>query len=566
MKARPFWKRLALTCGALVWLGISLPANAQLDIFEGGGEKPPPGRRGFTFGPIKINKQAGAKEMARGNTFYAQKNYAAASLMFYRVVKNAAGSRYFQAAQFQLALSLYRMGLFHAALDYFTDIIRVGVSHRYFKRALTYSITVSRKLRNESMFLGKLRNFNIKDFPNQYRDELLYLLGKYYFQRRDLALEKRLPAAQRLLNRVRSRKPEFFARAQYILGAIYDSAGAAHANKAAQAFKRSARAAMRIKDKKMRQRVFELGIMGIARIHYSSEHFTGATYWYQAIPRNSPRWLDSIFEMAWSFLRVGKYEETLGIIHTLRSPYFQNEFYPEVGILRAVSYFERCRYSQVKKIIGSYLKRYRPMINELNRYLVENPTDLKMYATIKKLRDQREEKETTVKGLEDDPQDQMFQRILKLTFRDKPLQFLFLYINELEKEIQIIRASSQAWQQSSIGIEMMKRLREDLASKIKDAGARARDRIQGAQNELKALVGQALKINYETLSAQKDRINRASSQSGGFTMRVKGQDDKNRKLITVSVSDDYTFWPFQKEYWIDELGYYRYRIKGECHR
>lgn len=566
MKARPFWKRLALTCGALAWLGFSLPANAQLDIFEGGGDKnPPPGRRGFTFGPIKINKQAGAKEMARGNTFYAQKNYAAASLMFYRVVKNAAGSRYFQAAQFQLALSLYRMGLFHAALDYFTDIIRTGANHRYFKRALTYSITVSRKLQNESMFLGKLRNFNVNDFPNQYRDELLYLLGKYYFQRLDLPLEKRLPLAQRLLNRVRSRKPEFFARAQYILGAIYDSAGSRHANKSAQAFKRSARAAMRIKDKKMRQRVFELGIMGIARIHYSSEHFSGATYWYQAIPRNSPRWLDSIFEMAWSFLRVGKYEETLGIIHTLRSPYFRNEYYPEVGILRAVSFFERCRYSEVKKIVKEYLGRYRPLITSLGSFLRRNPSDEKMYKALKDLRNQQEEK-TNVAGLEDDPSEQMFQRILKLTFRDKPLQVLFLYIKELEREIQIIQQSSQAWQQSSIGLEMMKRLREDHVNKIKDAGARARDRIQKAQRELQSLIGQALKIQYETLSAQKDRINKASRESGGFTMRVKGQDDKNRKLITVSVADDYTFWPFNGEYWVDELGYYRYRIKGECHR
>lgn len=111
--ARPLWKRLALFCGALMGLGFTFPAQAQLDIFENNNQEPP-GRRGFTFGPIKLNKQAGSREMARGNTFYADKNYAAASLMFYRVVKDAAGSRYFQAAQFQLALSLYRMGLFHA--------------------------------------------------------------------------------------------------------------------------------------------------------------------------------------------------------------------------------------------------------------------------------------------------------------------------------------------------------------------------------------------------------------------------------------------------------------------
>lgn len=565
MMARPLWKRLALLCGALMGLGFAFPAQAQLDIFENNNQEPP-GRRGFTFGPIKLNKQAGSREMARGNTFYADKNYAAASLMFYRVVKDAAGSRYFQAAQFQLALSLYRMGLFHAALDYFTDIIRAGANHRYFKRALTYSITVSRKLQNESMFLGKLRSFNVSDFPNQYRDELLYLLGKYYYLREDLSIEKRLPLAQRLLNRVRSQKPEFYARAQYILGAIYDTSDRAElAGKSAQAFKRAARAAMRIQDKEMRQRVFELGIMGIARIHYSAKHFGGSTYWYQAIPRNSPRWLDALFEMSWAFLRRGKYEETLGIIHTLRSPYFKNEYYPEVGILQAVSFFERCRYTEVKKIVQDYLTQYRPLVASLNSFLQRNPNDEAMYKALSELRNQQEEK-TKVAGLEDDPSEQMFQRILNLTFRDKPLQVLFSYIKELEGELAIIQQSSQAWQQSAIGLEMAKRLREERVKKIKEAGARARERILKAQTELQGLIGQALKIQYETLSAQKERINKAANESGGFTMRVKGQENKDRKLISVSVADDFTFWPFQNEYWIDELGYYRYRIKGECHR
>ena len=563
MMSQPLWRGLVLGLG-LAWCLPFLPAaQAQLDIFEKNNDAPPPRRRGFTFGTIRLNTQGGQKEMQQGNTFYAQGNYAAASLMFYRVVKNAAGSRFFPTAQFQLGITLYRMGLYHAAIDHFTDIIRTGPSHSYFKQAISYVLTISRKLKNEAMFLGKLRTFSTSTIPPKQRNELFYLLGKYYFQRRDLPLEKRLPLAMDLLRKVRTNEPEFYARAQYIIGAVYDAAIPSQPNNAARAFKSAARAAMKIQDKEIRQRVFELGILGIARIHYSAKHFSGAARWYQAIPRNSPRWLESLFEMAWSYLRLGRYEETLGLMHTLESPYFKNEYYPELGILRAVGFFERCRYSEVKNIIKAYLERYRPLLASIKDFTKRNPNDGKMFQALIDI--QRQQDDNTA-GLDDDPSAQMFQRILKLAFRDKPLQVMFSYIKEIDRELSVIESSSAAWKQSEIGVELIANLRKDRLKKISEAGARARRRILQAQNELQVMIGQALKIRYETLGAEKDRMSQASNASGGFTMKTKGKVDKNRQLITVSVADDYTFWPFQGEYWVDELGYYRYRIKGECHR
>ncbi len=67
-------------------LGAAKVAWAQLDIFEKPQDRPPPRRRGFTFGTIRVGGRGGRKLVVQGNRFYSQGNFAAASLKFARLV------------------------------------------------------------------------------------------------------------------------------------------------------------------------------------------------------------------------------------------------------------------------------------------------------------------------------------------------------------------------------------------------------------------------------------------------------------------------------------------------
>ncbi|MBU54535.1 MAG: hypothetical protein CL920_38045 [Deltaproteobacteria bacterium] len=543
-------------CLGVCVLVFAIPsAHAQLDIFEKPKNNPPPQRRGFTFGTFKVGGNSGRKQMNQGQRLYAQGNYQAASLKFFLVVSQMSGSRWFQTAEFQLAKCLYRMGLYHAALDYFTGIIRTGASHRHFRSSLSWVILISRRLKNESMFLGKLKRFRTADFPRKYRNELFYLLGKYYFQNKKLPLARRLKLALKLLLQVQSRQAKFYARAQYVIGVIYALAN--QANNAARAFRLAATSARRIKNKKMQRNILELSVLALARIHYGAKHFKAAISYYRLIERKSGRWLDVLFERAWAHLRRGQYGHTLGILHSLDSPYFRNEYFPEVGILRAVSFFERCRYKRVKKIITTYLRRYRPLVSSINSFLTRNPSPQRAYITLRNLRNQE-----SASGLDDDPSAQMFQRLLKLTFKDKKVRLLFDYIKEITRELQVIQQSRSLWRGSALGRLLQKRLKQERMAKVSEAGSRAQSRFRAAKNELAELISQALKIQYETLGAEKALLQASASQQGSFTMKSSRRRKRNR--ITVAAPDDYVFWPFQGEYWVDELGFYRYRVRGEC--
>ena len=46
----------------------------------------------------------------------------------------------------------------------------------------------------------------------------------------------------------------------------------------------------------------------------------------------------------------------------------------------------------------------------------------------------------------------------------------------------------------------------------------------------------------------------------------KQGDSVNGKIADkyVSVASDSIYWPFQGEYWLDELGYHKFRLENAC--
>lgn len=546
---------------ALTGASLFLPSTgfAQLDVFEQR-RTPPPGRRGFSFGGsgFKVGGRAGRREVRQGAIFYSKGNYAAASLKFYRVVRLNPGSRMRLIAEFQLAKCLYRMKLYQPAMHFFTSVIQGGRKHPHFRDAVVFLAELGARIKNIS-FLGKMRQFQPADLPRKYRNQLFYMLGKFYYSASHLSKAKRITIALRLLRQVRPSEPKYYARAQFIIGASLDAAG--KPNLAARFFRMAGKSALRIKDKKLRQKVVELAIMALARIHFGAKHFRGAIRYYKAIHRSSPRWLNALFEMAYSHLHRGRYGHSLGLLHTLDSPYFRNEYYPEAGILRALSFFGRCRYKEVKKIVKRYNQRYNPLIRAISDFLRRNPTPRRTFGELLRLRNQE-----AVQGLDNDQSGVMFQRLLKLTFQDKVIVHNFTYIKELDREIGMLAQMPSVWRSSRLAGAVKKGLSKERITYVMKAGSRARRRFQDAKSELQGFVSQALKIQYETFGAEKRLLQTSVRQRGGFTMRRRNRAKRKRNLIKVSTHEDFVFWPFQGEYWVDELGYYRYRLKGECRK
>ena len=53
-------------------------------------------------------------------------------------------------------------------------------------------------------------------------------------------------------------------------------------------------------------------VINLARIHYEAERYPEAMRYYARIPRESPQWLEAIFESGWTFFMMHKHNNVLG--------------------------------------------------------------------------------------------------------------------------------------------------------------------------------------------------------------------------------------------------------------
>src|SRR6185437_4323340 len=90
------------------------------------------------------------------------------------------------------------------------------------------------------------------------------------------------------------------------------------------------------------------------------------------VPRFSDNWAQALFERAWNHTVNNEYGRALGALHSLRAPYFQDEFYPEANILRAIVYYYNCQWDRVNAIIDETKATYEPMTKQLQDMAAKN--------------------------------------------------------------------------------------------------------------------------------------------------------------------------------------------------
>jgi hypothetical protein len=69
------------------------------------------------------------------------------------------------------------------------------------------------------------------------------------------------------------------------------------------------------------------------------------------------------------------------------------------------------------------------------------------------------------------------------------------------------------------------------------------------------LARQGSKIKFEILNAKAEKLSAEA---------LKTRVSANAKEEPIVVDDEHFQWKFDGEYWKDELGYYRFRIRSKC--
>lgn len=510
-------------------------------------------------------KTADRQKLDAAVALFREENYEAAALGFQEILNDRQAIEQHPQAEYLLAKSLYRMGLYHSALGTFRRILERGEGHPYFKLSLEWLFFISHKITGQSVVLDEVAKYANVEWPEKYRTEFRYLLAKYNFTRGKALLDaaeaasgaeekslreeakKSFEETRRLLAMV-PRDSRFHPKARYLDGLTLYVLG--QFQPSVEAFKDVVRALNPRTGQQQDPALREQAFMQLARIHYEHGQNRYAIFYYDRVARGGDQWLQALYESSWAHFRLGEYERALGNMITLHSPFFRDEYFPEALVLKAVIYYENCRYPEASQIVEEFNRTYLPLYQELERVLAGTFTTPQDYydvlADIQK--SNREEGGKTGR---------MLERILKLALSDRELKHLNDSILELEAEADAIAARRDLFRYSDLAKRLIDDLEAQRVELQKKAGFYAKRKLEKERRELAQLNYRALAIKAEIGTSEKDALEASLAEGRNVTV-------VRQYRYSTAVDDEHVYWPYEGEYWRDELGTYQYTLTKGC--
>ncbi len=528
-------------------------ANAQdmtFDVEETGQPPAPPAE-----GPP-------SEALANALRLYQQERYPEAAVQFQRVVEGETqdAAANVQKAQFFLGKCLYHLRYYQSALAIFDEIGQQGVGHLYFNQTLQWLAQLASQLPEPAGIIEKvgrygvdqLEQFNTAESHELY-NELLYIMGRFKYSQGEF--EEAIELFQRV-----SPESSFYVKARFFDGIAHIRMR--RARPAIQAFRAIIEAieegeVQGIEDE---ERMRNLAWLSLARVYYTAANRTAedggreidgrllgqAVEAWNTVDQGSEYWLPALFESSWAFFLADEYSRALGNIHSIFSPYFEDAYYPEALVLKAVTFFVNCQIENAEAVVGQFHERYDPVRAELEEILGRFEDNTAFFEFLVRVRSGEANLSPTVRG------------IVATALSDRTLLRHIEYVRVLETEERRLSEAPAEFQNSSLGARILQDVAVAKSFAVDQTGDLARGRYTRLIDELADLSNQVDTVELEIATFQRGQLDQEMQQQMTAARRSGGGN--------VEVDEEHQLWPFDGEYWRDELGYYRQQVTNQCGR
>jgi tetratricopeptide (TPR) repeat protein len=279
--------------------------------------------------------------------------------------------------------------------------------------------------------------------------------------------------------------------------------------------------------------------MNLGRAYYAAGNYGMAIYQFAEIPRDSDWWVEAQFERAWTHFRADDMRGTIAMLMTLQSPFFQDWYYPEADLLRAYSLFMMCKFPDAKKEVDAFEAKYRPLAEQLQKV---GPS-LDANATFADVVAMREGNPT-----------QLPASILRPYVHDDRFTDAIAFVAEADKEL-----GSSALAGSRVASSAKEWITARRTARIAEESARVHKRVDAARGDLTDML-QGVKITGVDITTLEADLYEKASATGTLDFG----DPMGRLRSLKRDKKGYEVWPFQGEYWADELGWYQVDARPDC--
>jgi tetratricopeptide (TPR) repeat protein len=294
-------------------------------------------------------------------------DYATASVLFYDLVANKdfqKSPRYIDAL-YALADSLYEMKNYLGARLYLRQLL--DLRGKYYKEALARYLEIAGRL---NFFVG------VDDYITQARGlsggalpgELAYVYGKWLFRREDLSIQDRVPKAIAVFEGL-AKETQGPLRLQSLYFIGVGQVRLKQWDKAIEAFTQVTK--MQARDARDR-RVVELAEVSLGRVYFEVGKYDEAIEHYSHVNQQSDNFPDSLYEIAWSYVRKGELRKANDATEVLLLVAENSVLAPEAKILQGTLQQKLQKYDDALETYNGVINEYAPVRDEIDALLSIN--------------------------------------------------------------------------------------------------------------------------------------------------------------------------------------------------
>jgi tetratricopeptide (TPR) repeat protein len=294
----------------------------------------------------------------------------------------------------------------------------------------------------------------------------------------------------------------------------------------------------------------EYGILRLqaSRLLYDMGRMTESLEQLLRLPRNSASWYPGVLVGAWAAYRVRDYNLALGQLLTLHSPYLDSKFAPETYILEAATLFQLCHYNSAQRSLTRLREKYRGVISAIQVFSrSHNTSDSRVNAVLNYAKG----KAQAPAGVDAQAYALMMDALLQEDVVARTDRLLLQTSFESENFSKIFPNTNQA---------LLKGMRDRYLAEMRYARIEAQRDGGLAINRRLRTMREDIETAFENASLVEVEIN--------TKLRERLIDVKVPRSVAVDfeaeVRKGFEFWPFEGEFWRDEVGSYAFATSHVC--
>ncbi len=256
----------------------------------------------------------------------------------------------------------------------------------------------------------------------------------------------------------------------------------------------------------------------LARLLYEKEEFKEADSLYEQIDTNIAYQSQNLLERSWAQYRIGNQEKAMGLLYAFNAPAYRNYFSPEFFLLKSFIYKDVCHYRRALNVIDEFREHYKSALVGVydRKEVTGNP-----------------------------------EMLLSLLGKEKINRvWKFLRLLEAEKK-QISKFDSPTLQAYLENIYQLQ-----IDESVAELKLLADDYYEEVANDLLEYEEKTDLMAYEISLDMYKRVYQYHYDD----------EDKEREMESDSrfIKHYYAFYPFQNEFWNDELDNYKVVLENKC--